>query len=142
MLEDIGSEFSLDGTDRRRTARQIRNNDESQRAERTALRTQSIRNLNAAVEQQSSTLERLSESSRVTDFLALSNAQLAIATTFGRWKQVLALEDWSQEARDSFEQALADIHDQAIFARAWFRRMMEDASQEDKSPEKEVEESE
>jgi len=101
MLEEIGAEFSLDGTDRRRSANnQLRGTDQSMKVEKASLRSKSVRSLNSAVLQQSSTLQSIVESNNATNLLAYANAQAAITNTTARLRESLAA-DLTEGERES-----------------------------------------
>ena len=134
MLEDIGTEFSLDGTDRRRSASQLRGTDQSMKVEKASLRSKSIRSLNSAVLQQAYTLESIVESNNATNLLAYANAQAAITNTIARLRESLAA-DLTEGERESIllqillQQEIATASAKQI--KAWLRK---NAEEEEKEP--------
>ena len=104
MLEEIGAEFSLDGTDRRRSANnQLRGTDQSMKVEKASLRSKSVRSLNSAVLQQSSTLQSIVESNNATNLLAYANAQAAITNTTARLRESRDEEDGFYQVHTEFK---------------------------------------
>lgn len=114
MIRQIENESTVDSSERRRSSSQLRSSASSMRIERAALRGQSIRALNSAVRAQTVDARRQARSSRATDLLAFTNAQLAVANTTLRLRELSQAMTPAEREEIEFQQRNAARSSQII----------------------------